>query len=106
MPNGTRNVIRHMTTDLGPVKETRKKKIINFQMMKNFNLYVFLNKYMWLIEITALEWAAKYTTCLKKLTLKIASLKVGGDETRSGYMRYFSVILGNVPCTYYVHRDI
>ena len=27
----------------------------------------------------------------------------GGDETRSGYV---PVISANVPCTYYVHRDI
>ena len=62
MPNGTRNVIGHMTTDLGPVRATCKKK----KTCKRWKILtcMFLNKYMWLIEITALEWAAKYTTCL------------------------------------------
>ena len=26
MPNGTKNVIGHMTTDIGPVRATRKKR--------------------------------------------------------------------------------
>ena len=30
----------------------------------------------------------------------------GGDETRWGYVKYVPVISANVPCTFYVHRDI
>ena len=55
MPNGTRNVIRHMTTDLGPVRATRKKKsrahvvyagkILNrarFYCGSNFTIFLFI----------------------------------------------------------------
>ena len=31
---------------------------------------------------------------------------LGGVETGSVYVRYVRVILANVPCTYYIHRDI
>ena len=30
----------------------------------------------------------------------------GGDETRSGYVHYVPVISANIPCTFYVPRDI
>ena len=30
----------------------------------------------------------------------------GGVDTRSGYVRYVPVISADVPCTYYIHRDI
>ena len=30
----------------------------------------------------------------------------GGDERRSGYVRYVQGVQPNVPCMYYVHRDI
>ena len=30
----------------------------------------------------------------------------GGDEKRSGYLQYVLVISANIPCTYYVKRNI
>ena len=30
----------------------------------------------------------------------------GGDYTRVGYVQYVPVISANIPCMYYIHRDI
>ena len=38
MPYGTRNVIGHMTTDLVPVRATRKKNILDFHLVDWFSL--------------------------------------------------------------------
>ena len=41
-----------------------------------------------------------------KLRSNLLRPELGGDEKRSGYVQYVSVISANVPCTYYVHRPV
>ena len=43
-----------------------------------------------------------------KQHFKLIEIEGGGGcvDTRSGYMRYVPVISADVPCTYYVHRDM
>ena len=57
-------------------------------------------------ETKCLEVKNSMQNAYPKTKCKNLKIKYGGDETRSGYVGYVQGNQPNVPCKYYVHRQI